>query len=324
VNPKNPGTTIDVVRTTGNVQQGIAFADKQKEDIEQNTGVNNIVAGTNAESTLGSTVIMKEAAYNRLTPPKNAMMNGLQTDACIALSWIKQTYPVDKVFMIDSQDKLAEFTRQNPDYFVEAKEIVDDYGHPKGYVALASRNLRLDFDFTADGEMMEDVPTRTISAKKFFEELDNYGHTSPYVDFVIDPDSMLLPSLEIQKQTFMAMYPVITNQINLIFSLRMTDLEAAKSQLLSFEQFLEIQRQDIYDYIPKDMYDAIIGMKPPLAMMNPAGNMEMNPNMPGVSADQPNGKPISTREVKRPQSPMGSAVDASVGRAANGNGFFPQ
>ena len=40
VNPKHPGTDIDVIRTTGNVQQGIIFADKQKESIEANTGVN--------------------------------------------------------------------------------------------------------------------------------------------------------------------------------------------------------------------------------------------------------------------------------------------
>src|SRR5690606_13217926 len=50
INPKNPGTTIDVVRTTGNVNQGIAFANEQKKAIEDNTGVNNIVAGQDAES----------------------------------------------------------------------------------------------------------------------------------------------------------------------------------------------------------------------------------------------------------------------------------
>lgn len=324
VNPKNPGTTIDVVRTTGNVSQGIAFADKQKEDIEQNTGVNNIVAGSAAESTLGSTVIMKEAAYNRLTPPKNSMMNALQTDACIALSWIKQTYPVDKVFMLGSQGKVEEFIKQNPDYFVESTEVMGDDGIPTGkYIALASRNLRVGFDFTAEGEMLEDVPVRKISARKFFEELDSYGHNSPYVEFVIDPDSMLLPSLEIQKQTFMAMYPIITNQINLIFSLRMPDPEAAKSQLLSFEQFLEIQRQDIYDYIPKDIYDAIIALKPPAAaFMDPRA---LANGKPGVSDNKEDGKAISTREVKRPQGPLMSSLDASVGRAAKGGtGFFPE
>jgi hypothetical protein len=322
VNPKNPGTTIDVVRTTGNVQQGIAYADKQKQDIEENTGINNIVAGNNAENTLGSTVILKEAAYNRLTPPKNSMMNALQTDAHIALSWIKETYPLDKVFMIDSDRKLAEFAKQNPDYFIESQEVVNDEQQPTGkYMALASRNLRLNFDFTPDGEMLENVPTRTISAKKLFNEMETYGHKSDYLEIIIDPDSMLLPSLEIQKQTYMALFPVITNQINVIYALRKTDPEAAASQLRSLEQLLDIQRQDIYDYIPKDQYDAIIALQPSpiVPAIGPDG---MPTGTPGVTDNPDLTAPKGDNQVARPQSPMGSATDASLGRAAN-LPFFP-
>jgi len=319
INPKSPGSTIDVVRTTGNVSQGIAFADKQKEDIEQNTGINNIVSGQNAESTLGSTVILKEAAYNRLTPPKNSMMDVLQTDAHIALAWIKQTYPIDKVFMIDSGDNLNEFIKQNPDYFIESQEIENENGPTGKYVALASRNLRLNFDFTPDGEMLEDVPTRTISAKKLFGEMDAHGHKADYVEFVIDPDSMLLPSLEIQKQTYTAQFPIITNQINIIYALRKTDPEAAGAQLRSLEQLLELNRYDIYDYIPKDQYDAILAGKPSPIVM-PAINPETG--MPGVSDNPDVTAPKGDNQVPRPQSPMGSSVDASVGRAAN-LPFFP-
>jgi len=367
VNPKNPGTTIDVVRTTGNVSQGISFADKQKTNIEENTGVNNIVAGQNAESTLGSTVILKEAAYNRLTPPKNSMMNALQSDAHMALSWIKQTYPVDKVFMIDSDSKIAEFTKQNPDYFVQSAAITDDFGNPKGFAVTASKNLRLNFDFTPEGEMLENVPTRTISAKALFDEMGSRGHKSDYVEFVIDPDSMLLPSLEIQKQTFMALFPVITNQINTIYSLRITDPEAAASQLRALEQLLEIQRQDVYNYIPKADYDAIIAMKPSPNLPTPPDEPEEPPaklfkvdyknappeirremeaasgltpnggpaieeapqqevteiNAPGVSSDKNLGRPKSQEQIKRPQGPLTASFDASLGRAANSNGFFP-
>jgi len=348
VNPKTPGSTIDVIRTTGNVSAGIAFADRQKLTIEENTGVNNIVAGQNAESTLGSTVILKEAAYQRLTPPKNSMIDGLQTDAHIANSWIKQTYPVDKIFMIDSDEKLAEFVKQNPDYFVESKEIVDDENNSKGYAVAASRNLRLNFDFTPDGELMEDVPTRTISSKKLFDELKDHGHISDYVEFIIDTDSMLLPSIEIQKQTFMALFPVITNQITLIFSMRNQDPDASAAQLKTLEKLLDIQKQNIYDYIPKGDYDAIMAKKPSDSqkqmqaeqMANEAKNTEMQTvasggapggggemQSPGQQMSPDGTNPMQAQnpnEVPRPQAPMGSAVDASVGRAAmGGSGFFP-
>ncbi len=342
VNPKTPGSTIDIVRTTGNVSQGIGFADKQKQSIEENTGVNNIVAGQNAENTLGSTVILKEAAYNRLTPPKNSVMNGLQTDAHIATSWMLQTYPVDKIFMIDSDQDLAEFAKQNPNYFIESQPVVDDFGMTKSYVAAASPNLRLNFDFTPEGEVMEDVPTRTISAKKLFDEMKAHDHVSTYLEFVIDGDSMLLPSLEIQKQTFMALFPVITNQLTLIFSLRNQDPEAAASQLKALEQLLTIQRQDIYDYISKADYDAIIAKIPSqmqqqmlmeqmameahnTAMQTEAGGgagpMKSSGQRMSKDGAKPN-QPQNANEVPRPQSPMGGAIDASVGRAAK-LPFFP-
>jgi hypothetical protein len=363
INPKNPGSTIDVIKTSGNVQQGIAFADKQKISIEENTGINNIVAGQNAENTLGSTVILKEAAYNRLTAPKNSMMNGLQTDAHIACSWMRQTYPVDKVFLIDSDEHLAEFAKQNPDYFVESQIIEDDFGLPKGYAVTASRNLRLNFDFTSEGELMEDVPTRTVSAKKLFDEMDSHGHKSDYYEFIIDPDSMLLPSLEIQKQTFMALFPIITNQLNLIFQMRREDPENAAAQLKSLEQLLSIQKQNIFDYIPKKQYDAIMALQPseiPPPSAGPAKTPEetiqykdtpedikrqieekaglvpsqeggggtpsaapvVKPTINTPGTDNNIGAPKGPNQVPRPQSPMGSAMDASMGRAAN-LPFFP-
>jgi len=336
VNPKHPGTDIDVVKTSGNVQQGIIYADKQKMAIEENTGVNNIVAGTQSETTLGSTVILKEAAYNRLTPPKNSMVTGLERDAHIANTWMRQIYPTDKIFMIDSQDQLAEFTRQNPDYYIESQDVLDDNGIPVGMVAAASQNLRLNFDFSPEGEVMENVDTRQISAKGLFDEMKNTGHICDYIEFIIDPDSMLLPSLEIQRQTYMALFPVITNQITLIYSMRNQDPEAAASQLMALEKLLDIQNGDIFDYISKTDYDAIIAKQPSdmqrqmqeaqmeqeaknTAMQSMAGgsgggeSLPMGQQMAGDGMDPM--QPQNPNEVPRPQSPMGSAVDASIGRA---------
>jgi len=337
VNPKHPGTDIDVVKTSGNVQQGIIYADKQKLAIEENTGVNNIVAGTQSETTLGSTVILKEAAYNRLTPPKNSMVSGLEQDAHIANTWMRQIYPVDKIFMIDSQDQLAEFAKQNPDYFIESQDVLDDNGIPVGMVAAASPNLRLNFDFSPEGQIMENVDTRQISAKGLFDELKNTGHISDYINFIIDPDSMLLPSLEIQRQTYMALFPVITNQITLIYSMRNQDPEAAASQLMALEKLLDIQNGDIFDYISKTDYDAIMAKQPSdmqrqmmeEQMRQEAKNTAMQAMAGGGGAGveaEPMGQqmagdgmdpmqPQNPNEVPRPQSPLGSAFDASIGRA---------
>lgn len=345
VNPKHPGTDIDVIKTSGNIDAGISFANMQKQNIEENTGINNIVAGANTENTLGSTVIMKEAAYNRLTPPKNSMVMGLETDAHIANTWMRQIYPVDKIFMIDSEDQLSEFVKQNPDYFVESQDVLDDNGIPVGMVAAASKNLRLNFDFNQNGDVMENVPTRQISSKGLFDEMKKSGHMSDYIEFIIDPDSMLLPSLEIKKQTFMALFPVITNQITLIYSLRNADPEAAASQLMALEQLLDIQNGDIYDFISKEDYDAILGKKPSVMqqqmkqqkMQEDAQNAAMQAKASGGSGTSASTSatgqdmtgdgtdplaPQNANEVPRPQGELTSAIDASVGRAAAG-GYFP-
>ncbi len=253
-----------------------------------------------------------------------------------------QTYPVDKIFMIDSDEDLAEFAKQNPNYFIESQAVIGDDGIPTGMVAAASPNLRLNFDFTPEGQIMDNVEPRTISAKNLFGELEAHNHKSDYIEFIIDGDSMLMPSLEIQKQTFMALFPVITNQITLIFSLRNQDPEAAASQLMALEQLLTIQRQNIYDFISKADYDAIIAKTPSMmqqqmmqqkmamdaqntAMQTAAGGGAQDIQAPGqgMSSDGTNPlQPQNANEVPRPQSPMGGAVDASLGRAAN-LPFFP-
>lgn len=367
INPKNPGSTIDVVKTSGNIQAGVAFGQQQKQAIEENTGVNNIVAGQNAESTLGSTVILKEAALARLTPPRNSMMNALQTDAHIALSWIEQTYPVDKIFFVDKDEDVAAFAKMNPDMYMDSQPVLGDDGVPTQYVIAASQNLRLNFDFTPEGDLLEDVPSRTVSARSLFQEMQNHGHGKAYIEFLIDPDSMLVPSMEIQKQNYMAISPIITNQINLIFELRNTDPDAAAAQLRAFERLLKIQKENIYDYVPKSMYDSIIAGEPPqnpaldkpapidmakiykdapadvqreietAAGLQPSQSDQIPPATPGTippvkrenpaapkNSDSKTSRVKKPNQLPRPQSPFGSAVDASVGRAAAGNGFFPQ
>ncbi len=321
INPKSPGSTIDIVRTTGNPQGGIQLADKQKADIEENTGINNIVAGQSSDDTLGGTVILREAALNRMVIPRNNLVSALEYDALITNSWIRQTYSVDKAFLLDSDEAMQEFIRQNPDYFMQSQPVIDDNDTFKGYAVVASPNLRLDFDFDEEGKLIENTEQNIISAKGLFDTLNKYGHTSHYIDFVIDPNSMLLPSKEIQKQQYNTMFPIIQNSLTVIFSLRLQDPQAAAAQLKTFEQLLEENKLNIYDYISKRTYDDIMSEQPsqPQIAMNQL-NKQLNPEEePGMTQqDGTEGlQPQSPEEMPTPQGPMGSSVDASLGYAAS-------
>jgi hypothetical protein len=136
----------------------------------------------------------------------------------------------------------------------------------------------------------------------------------------------------------MALFPVITNQITLIFSMRNQDPEAAASQLMALEKMLDIQNGDIYDYISKVDYDAIMAKQPSdvqrqmqqeqmqrdaqaTAMQTRAGGnggaggtVPMGEQMAGDGTNPM--MPQNPNEVPRPQTDMMSAIDASVGRAA--------
>ena len=330
INPKTPGTTIDVVRTTGNVSQGIQFANQQKLDIEENTGINNIVAGQSSDATLGGTVILAEAALKRLIIPRNNTVAGLELDAQIAVSWIKQTYSNEKIFLIDTDESLSEFIKQNPDYFIESNEIIDENDVFKGYAVAASPNLRLEFDFTEEGDLIEDIPARKLSASALFREMDEHGIQSPYITFTVDPTSMLLPSQEIERQQYSQMFPVITNQLTQIFAVRAQDPQAAASQLKALECLLKTYKENIYSYMSKQVYDEIMGQEMPESQMgmkvvnakmdqalNPEGEMEGE--MPGQGMTQDGTDPMQPQnagEMARPQSPLGSSMDASVGYAS--------
>jgi len=326
VNPKTPGTSIDVVKTSANLQAGIQFANQQKQNIEDNTGVNNIIAGSSSENTLGSTLILKEAAQNRLVIARNNVVDGLEIDALIANSWTKQLFSVDKVFLISNEDQLQEFKMQNPDYYVESEPIIDESDTFKGFAVAASPNLRLNFDFDEGGKLIEDVPERKVSAKKLYDQLDYYGQLSHYIDFVIDPNSMLLPSEEIQRQQFAEIYPIIQNSISQIFAIRMQDPQAAASQLRSFEQFLKEYRKNIFDYISKVTYEEILAEQLPASQMAMQQiNKQMNPedgegSAPGQGMTQDGANPMdpqSMEEIPSPQGPVGSVIDGSLGYAAS-------
>jgi hypothetical protein len=125
--------------------------------------------------------------------------------------------------------------------------------------------------------------------------------------------------------------------------MRNQDPEAACAQLMALEQLLEIQGQDIYDYISKTDYDAILAKQPSqMQMQMQQQQMQMDAQNTamqsmaggsGASGGAPTGQsmtgdgtnplqPQNPNEVPRPQGAMGGAVDASMGRAAN-LPFFP-
>ena len=345
INPLPAGAKIDKILTTGNVTLGINYANAQKQDIEENTGVNNIVSGSSSETTLGATVILKEAALNRLIIPRNSLKQMLENDACIFFSWLEQDQVNPREFIFANEEEVKAFVEANPGYQHEEGEReevdtddLDEYGIPiketKSITVYSSAKVPVSFDYSQDNltesgfqdQQMQEYGSPSVNISKAAMLSSIYGMETPdqmgydKVLLKIDPNSMLLPSAEIQKQTAMQLFPLIQNSISIIFGLAKTDPIQAVVQLKTLEAFMEVQKLNLFDYIPKQQYDSIMkgGMVQPF-IMGPDG-MPMQGGSMGAPAmpdgTQP-GQPQSPQEMGRNQSPMNAAVSASVTRAAS-------
>lgn len=337
INTIPAGAKLEKINTTGNVTLGINYANAQKLDIEENTGVNNIVSGSSSETTLGATVILKEAALNRLIIPRNSLKQMLENDACIFFSWLEQDQVNPREFIFSNEEDVKAFVQANPGYTHtegESEEAdtdeLDEFGIPtqdnpiRKISVYSSQNIPVSFDYTkynpeTNDQTMQEYGSATHSISKSSMLSSIYATEAPdqigydKVILKVDPNSMLQPSAEIQKQTAMQLFPLIQQSLTLIFGMAKQDPIQAVAQLMSLKTFLEVQKENIFNYIPKQQYDQIMqgGMVQP---------MVMGPDGKPMGATQADGTPVTMapnpNERALNQSPMNAAVSASLTRAS--------
>lgn len=351
INAKGQGTSIDVVKTSGNVQQSLIYADSQKQKIADNTGINDILAGQAGEGTLGATVIMKEAALNRLIIPRANILSCLEEDAYITVSWIKQTYSVEKIIEFNSSEEVDRFIKINPGYFVqtiESKNKLDEedpmsiavdtveYRDKKNPIKVSySKKVPLSFDITDDNEeeddTIEEITTEySIPSTELFATLQERGHWSDRLQFVLDPTSTILPSEEVNKQRITQVYQMVTPATAQIIQSEQMSPDLARTMMMQLDHILDVNKESVYDWIPKDIYDRIMTPKQQTApgnMIGPGGmplQGDSQIQMPQPMQNQPSAMGPMTQEFNKSMdvqntNGMDSAVQASIGRAAAGN-----
>lgn len=322
INPLPAGGKVEKVLTTGNTTLGINYANAQKKNLEDNTGVNDIVSGSNTGNTLGGTVILKEAALNRLIKPRNSIKQALENDSCILFSLIEQGQANAREFTFANPDEAKLFAQLNPEFQHSLGDLTfNEEGVPELKV-FSSQKVPVTFDFSKEGLIESDFedqevdefgdPKYTVSKETAFKTIREVEERVGYdrVLIKIDTNSMLVPSQEVKKQASMSIFPVIQNSIQIIYGLARQDAEQAVAQLKSLTQFLEIQKENIYDYIPKEQYDKIMTMQ-----MAPSPEQQMMQMMQG-QATQSDGtnvaQPQNPREMS--QSRMDSSFNASMGK----------
>lgn len=278
------GVKVDKMAMTGNSTLGMNMIERLRAENDAITGINDIVSGVSGAKTLGETVLLKEAALARLIKPRNSLARALEKDFCIFASWLEQDQKLPREFIFTNEDQIKAFDQVNPMFHnedVTAEPEKDEFGNPipvTEYKVKSSLRVPLSFDFNEQdlnesgyedqnieelGEAKNLVSrSKAISTVMDYDDPEKIGYDRVYM--VVDANSMLIPSPELQKQVSMQLYPMIQQAIATIFGLAGSgDVFQARSQLRAFTTFMESQKLNIYDYIPKDLYDQLMTAEPP-------------------------------------------------------------
>jgi hypothetical protein len=267
-----------------------------------------------------------------LIKPRNSIAQAIENDACILFSWYEQDQANPREYIFSSPEEVQTFIQLNPGFSHKVGDIsFSDEGVPEVKVQ-SSQMVPMSFDYSEDsiaetdfeqqnvnefGDPKVSVPKSSIfSSIQRLESPEKIGYDQ--VILKVDTNSMLVPSMEIKKQSTMQLFPIIQNTIQIIYGLARQDADQAIAQLTSLKTFLDVQKENIFDYIPKGQYDMIMAKQmmptPEQMMMQMMGGAEGQGGP--LQADGTNvAQPQNPNELPQNQSPMNAAVDASLGRA---------
>ena len=259
-----------------------------------------------------------------------------------------------------TSEELNQFIQNNPTYFVE--EIEREYEQTQGedteedgesfsevmpdtktksITVSVSKKVPLGFDLKMNLENPELDEIEELSDKynmpsaKLMSLLEERGHMSDSLTIIVDGSSMLLPSEEINKQRMTEIFTVLNPIIMQMIQMKDQMPDMARALLKSVERILEVNKESVYDWIPKDIYDAL--SKP--AMPQPSVADIAQGTAPGQAEQSTLGGPMgltgkapTPNQVPNPigdmtqqfksdfnkeiVNPMKGAMNASVGRAA--------
>ena len=169
VNVLPAGVKVDKILTSGNSTLGINYANSQKQEIDEITGVNNIVSGSSSEATLGATVILKEAALNRLIKPRNNLRRAIENDAIIYFSWLEQDQVNEREFVFSSPEEVEAFVQANEGFHTTENEEDEENEFGENGEPIISRKVfatprvSLSFDYNNEDLTESDFENQQMS-----------------------------------------------------------------------------------------------------------------------------------------------------------------
>lgn len=253
------------------VWRGMEFLQERK---DTTSGVTPQIVGKSGGNTLGQDVQAKESALQRMKTPLDFIIDALQQEAYICLSWQKQTLSTPEVLEYSDeatltaslkeagldeesiQKYLADASTQNPDSKLlfngpdqmdaNGQPVVDEIGVPVPPRQFANvyREMPYNLQNGDDGELIESKEAQ------FYR----YGTDLPTnrLDWRgiirIKPQSVLAPSKEITRRMKLDLYNLIYPSIEKMLA----QPQFIPMLLPSVKQILKVYDEDINDWVDED------------------------------------------------------------------------
>jgi len=272
IDPKNINF-VDIPGPGQDAWRGLQFVQDRR---DFNSGINAQLAAKFSGKTLGQDVEAKEAALERMKTPLDFILDALQNEAYITLSWQKQILSTPEIFEYTSIEDLEAVLEEAGLAEEEIEEYLKEIAEPSEENEILFNEEDEEAINEAGGrdtfDLEEDVPVKRFANvfpetqlnmdkdekgalietedSKFFR----FGTDLPLKNLQwegivrIKPQSVLVPSKELNKRQKLDLY-------NLIFPAIQGMLQAPQFipfLLPSTEQIIKVFDEDTNDWIPKE------------------------------------------------------------------------
>jgi len=181
--------------------QGLQYL---KAGIDDDSGAPPIIEGELSGKTLGEVLNAKESALKRMNVPLNNIADALAQEAYISISWLGQILSTPEVLKFIDEDDLMNFQEEQQMLAGQAMPDLDEFGNQVGIKALFYPQIPLKLD---------KVGERLIESRedRFFQIGQDLLPTQVKWEGIIRvvPASILVPSLELEKQRNQEMYNLL-------------------------------------------------------------------------------------------------------------------
>lgn len=250
IKQKLPGTTIEQVNVKydGRGFEGAAVIANEMDD---DTGITPTLQGEIAGKTLGETLHAKEAALKRLNIPLENIAQALEEEAYISLSWMQQVYSTPEVMEFETADEMQSYLSETGKQPVETNAVLDEAtGQVKKYVADFLPVLELGLSADPAGNLTESPEDRFFRLGLDIKTTDIKWEGR----INVQPQSIISPSLELEKQRKTELYNLILPTVQLMSqALAAGQTDVALALYKPTSQILEINDEKPEDWLPDDI-----------------------------------------------------------------------